>query len=220
MPDQTEKTTQTATPVLDRRRLRGDASAQRIIDATIGLIAVEGLAGVTMQRIAADVGSSNALVVFHFGSKDGLFRAVLQYLIDQYDQMWKREVRRPDLRPEHRLMGAVECARHFARQHPDWVAVWVAFSSDRKYILLDRQISLPNDLAYMAECRALMDQIAQTGGYGDVDTDTLAKGLNYLVHGAWFWDNIYPEGASSDVMQKTVMVLLSHSFPRHFPLRN
>ncbi len=56
-------------PKADGRRQRGTASAQRIIDATIRLIADEGLGGMTMQRIAQSIGSSNSLVVFHFGSK-------------------------------------------------------------------------------------------------------------------------------------------------------
>ena len=67
-------------PAKDRRKQRGDASAQRIIDATIDLIAEDGISSVTMQRIAAKVGSSNALVVFPFGSKDNLFAAVLRHL--------------------------------------------------------------------------------------------------------------------------------------------
>src|SRR4029078_3828765 len=107
-----------AAPPKDRRRERGEASVQRIIDATIDLIREEGLASVTMQRIAEQVGSSNALVVFHFRSKENLFRAVLQYLSDQYDELWGTLVRVPGLSPVERLMGAVECAQRFARQHP------------------------------------------------------------------------------------------------------
>lgn len=64
----------------DRRRERGEASVQRIIDAAIDLIADEGLSSLTMQGIAELAGSSNALVVFHFGNKENLLRAVLQYL--------------------------------------------------------------------------------------------------------------------------------------------
>ena len=131
----------------DRRRERGEASIQRIIDATIDLIADEGLASVTMQRIAEHVGSSNALVVFHFRSKENLFRAVLQYLSDQYDELWATLVRVPGLSPVERLMGAVECAQRFARQHPKWVSVFVVFSSDRKSMQIYNEIGLPSDLS-------------------------------------------------------------------------
>ncbi|MEO5759695.1 MAG: TetR/AcrR family transcriptional regulator [Mesorhizobium sp.] len=202
----------------DRRRERGEASVQRIIDATIDLIAEEGLATLTMQRIAGHVGSSNALVVFHFRSKENLYRAVLQYLSDQYDALWATLVRPPGLSPVQRLMGALECAQRFSRLHPKWVSVFVVFSSDRKSMQIYNEIGMPNDLAYTAEAREFLVEIARTGGYGEVDTDTLAESLNYLVHGAWFWDHLNPPEGRSDVLRKTMLMLLHQAFPRHFDL--
>ena len=204
------------TPSKDGRRLRGEVSAQRIIDATIDLIAETGVVGATMQRIAARVGSSNALVVFHFGSKDNLFRAVLLYLSDQYDSLWTAMVRKPNTPPEQRLLGTIDCAQHFIREHPEWVSAWVMLSSDRKTMQLDRQISLPNDLGYAAEAHDLIAELAEAGGYRDVDADTLSAGLNYLVQGAWFWDNLNPEEVKVNSMHKTALMLLSCAFPRHF----
>lgn len=202
----------------DGRRQRGEASIQRIIDTTIDLIAEEGLTSVTMQRIAEQLKSSNALVVFHFRSKENLFRAVLQYLSDRYDELWETLVRIPDASPVQRVMGAVECAQRFARLHPKWVSVFVVFSSDRKSMQLYREISLPSDLAYNAESRALLAQIARSGGYRDVDVDTLSEALNYLVQGAWFWDHLNPPGNRTEVLHKAALVLLHQAFPRHFEL--
>lgn len=206
-----------ATPP-DRRRLRGDASAQRIIDATIEVIADEGLAAVTMQRVAAKVGSSNALVVFHFGSKDNLFRAVLQFLSDQFELLWTQMVRSPDLPPEDRLRAAIDCAQHFTRQHPKWVSAWVVFGSDRRALQVDRMISLPNDLTYKTEVRGLIEDVARNDGYLGVDADTLAECLNYLVQGAWYWDNANPDAVRPGAMRKGALMLLAQVFPRHFSL--
>jgi AcrR family transcriptional regulator len=200
----------------DRRRERGEASVQRIIDATIDLIAEEGLASVTMQRIATHVNSSNALVVFHFRSKENLFRAVLQYLSEQYDALWATMVRSPGLSAVQRLIGAVECAQQFGRQHPKWVSVFVVFASDRKSMQLYHEISLPGDLAYNAESHNLIAEIARDGGYDAVDPDTLSQGLNYLIHGAWFWDHLNPPDGRSEVLRKTVLMVLHQAFPRHF----
>lgn len=205
-------------PAKDGRRQRGEASVQRIIDTTIDLIAEEGLTGVTMQRIAEQLNSSNALVVFHFRSKENLFRAILQYLSDQYDALWASLVRRPDLSPVERVLGAVLCARRFARAHPKWVSVFVVFGSDRKSMQLYREIGLPSDLAYNAEVRALLATIAKTGGYRDADLDTLSEALNYMVQGAWFWDHLEPPGDRSDVLHKAALMLLHQTFPRHFDL--
>jgi len=200
------------------RRERGEESTQRIIDATIDLIADEGLAGLTMQRIATQAGATNALVVFYFQSKENLFRAVLQYLSDRYDELWAELVRAPDASPVQRLTGAVECAREFARRHPKWVSVLVVFSSDRKSMQLYHKIGLPHDLAYNAESSALIAEIARSGGYRHVNPEMLSEGLNYLIQGAWFWDHLNPAGANPEVLRRTAMVLLHQAFPRHFAL--
>jgi AcrR family transcriptional regulator len=149
-------TPMTKTGRQDRRHLRGQASAQRIIDTTIRLIADEGIAGVTMQRIAREIGSSNALVVFHFGSKEKLFRAVLEYLNEQFARLWEETVNAPDLSAAERVVASIDCARHFRHRHADWVSVWVLFGSDRQTMQLDRLISLPSDQAYLAQSRALL----------------------------------------------------------------
>ncbi|MGD9479886.1 UNVERIFIED_ORG: TetR/AcrR family transcriptional regulator (plasmid) [Roseateles sp. XES5] len=209
-------TPMTKTGRQDRRHLRGQASAQRIIDTTIRLIAEEGMAGVTMQRIAGEIGSSNALVVFHFGSKEKLFRAVLEYLNDQFARLWEETVDKPGLSPAERIVASIDCARHFRRQHPDWVSVWVLFGSDRQTMQLDKMISLPSDRAYLDQSRRMLAEVARDGGYQGVDTDTLAEGLNYLVQGAWYWDTFNPDMAGSEALHKTAMTLLRQAFPNSF----
>lgn len=200
----------------DRRRERGEASVQRIIDAAIDLIADAGFSSLTMQAIAAQAGASNALVVFHFGNKENLLRAVLQYLSDQYDALWTTLVRAPGLSPVQRVTGAVECGRRFARQHPKWVSVFVIFGSDRKSMQIYKEIGLPGDLAYNAEASELLAEIVRLGSYTDVDPKTLSESLNYLVQGAWYWGHLNPPDRDSEVPAKTIATLLHHAFPRHF----
>lgn len=200
----------------DRRRERGEASVQRIIDAAIDLIADAGFSSLTMQAIAAQAGASNALVVFHFGNKENLLRAVLQYLSDQYDALWTTLVRAPGLSPVQRVQGAVECGRRFARQHPKWVSVFVIFGSDRKSMQIYKEIGLPGDLAYNAEASELLAEIVRLGNYTDIDPKTLSESLNYLVQGAWYWGHLNPPDRDSEVPAKTIATLLHHAFPRHF----
>jgi len=80
------------------------------------------------------------------------------------------------------------------------------------------EIGLPSDLSYNAEARDLLIEIKRSGGYSDVDPDTLAESLNYLVHGAWIWDHLNPPMGQSDVLRKTMLMLLHQAFPRHFDL--
>ena len=201
---------------LDRRRRRSEASVQRAINATIDLIADEGLASVTIQRVAEQSGSSNALIVFHFKNKENLLQAVLQYVCDRYDELWTRLVRAPGETAERRLLGAVLCAQQFAQDHPKWVSVFIAFSGDRRSMRLYRKIALPSDRLYIVEARALIAEIAAEGRYDAVDIDMLNEGLNYLIHGAWLWDHLNPRRGRSETLSKMALGLLRQAFPRHF----
>jgi AcrR family transcriptional regulator len=201
---------------LDRRRRQSEATIQRAINATIDLIAGEGLASVTIQRVAEQSGASNALIVFHFKNKENLLQAVLQYVSDRYDELWTRLVRTAD-GPERKVRGAILCAQRFAHDHPTWVSVFIAFSGDRKSLRLYRKIALPGDRLYIAEAREFLAEIATAGRYDSVDVDVLNEGLNYLIHGAWLWDHLNPRKGKSENLSRMALVLLRQAFPRHFP---
>jgi len=62
--------------VLDRRTLAGEATKERLLDAGERLFADGGLDGVSVRAIAAAAGVDLAMINYHFGSKEGLYRAV------------------------------------------------------------------------------------------------------------------------------------------------
>lgn len=215
----TGKTTtgkQTATP--DKRRTKGAASSQRMIDAAIDLIAREGLANVTMQRIATEVGGSTALVVFHFRNMENLYQATLEHLGALYDELWQQYVEAPDLSAAQRLSGAVDCAQDFMQRYPEGVSVLIAFSSDRKSVQLYRKVALPGDRACLAIGRKLVDEIVAEGGYKGLDLDAISESINYLIFGSWMWDHVNPKTGRAPNLQTCALLLLERVFPKHFPL--
>ncbi|MCX2948828.1 TetR/AcrR family transcriptional regulator [Lentzea sp. NEAU-D7] len=54
----------------------------RIRDAALARFGTDGIAGTSVRAVAADAGISPALVVHHFGSKDGLRQACDDYVLD------------------------------------------------------------------------------------------------------------------------------------------
>ena len=56
----------------------------RIRDAALARFPESGFAATTIRAVAADAGVSPALVVHHFGSKDGLREACDRYVIEKY----------------------------------------------------------------------------------------------------------------------------------------
>ena len=68
------------------RRMDGRETGEKIIECAGQLIAEKGFASVTSKEICRAAGVNLAAVNYHFGSRDGLYLAVLenvqQYLIE------------------------------------------------------------------------------------------------------------------------------------------
>ena len=53
------------------------SARQRLLDAVVAHFTAEGLADQSLRRIAEAIGSSHRMLLYHFGSKDGLLLAVV-----------------------------------------------------------------------------------------------------------------------------------------------
>ena len=74
--------------LLNMRTASDDRTARAVIrDEALRLFAERGPDAVTVRQIAAAAGVSPALVVHHFGSKEGLRQAVDQHVLDLFDAM-------------------------------------------------------------------------------------------------------------------------------------
>lgn len=70
------------------RSIKDDRTARAIIrDEALRLFARHGPDAVSVRQIAAAAGVSAALVVHHFGSKEGLRDVVDQHVLDTFDEM-------------------------------------------------------------------------------------------------------------------------------------
>jgi AcrR family transcriptional regulator len=54
-----------------------DARAQ-LLDASVAYVREHGLAGLTLRRLAESIGTSHRMLIYHFGSKEGLLVAVVE----------------------------------------------------------------------------------------------------------------------------------------------
>lgn len=71
-----------------RSAANGDLTAKaQIRDTALRLFAADGFDAVGVRRIAAEVGVSPALVLHHFGSKQGLRQAIDDHVIATFDEL-------------------------------------------------------------------------------------------------------------------------------------
>src|SRR4051794_39722909 len=65
-------------PRIDGRRVRGDATRRAIVRRAMEVAATEGLEGISLARLAADLGMSKSGLFAHFDSKEELQLATLR----------------------------------------------------------------------------------------------------------------------------------------------
>src|SRR6266853_1180777 len=90
-----------AQAVTKRSSPRGDARKKRIIEVATSMLARNGSRGTTLSDIAAAAGVSQAGVVYHYGTKEELLHAVLDYR-DQFEDT-QLGLLRPRLRRNYQL---------------------------------------------------------------------------------------------------------------------
>jgi AcrR family transcriptional regulator len=64
----------------DRRRVRGESTRARLLEAATQLFAEHGYEGTSIESVLAATGTSRGALYHHFAGKDALFEAVLERL--------------------------------------------------------------------------------------------------------------------------------------------
>ncbi len=110
-----------------------------LLEATMDYVRKNGVGDLTLRQLAAAVGTSHRMLVYHFGSKEGLFIEVIRSVeaeqvqalealvsdatlspLDQLRQMWQR-LADPSLAPNERLFFEVYGQALQGRPHTELV---------------------------------------------------------------------------------------------------
>lgn len=76
----------------NKHRIKSEQTKARIVKAAEPMFADNGLQGVSMRQIAAAAGVDLSLVMYHFGSKDKLHRAVLEGILTTFNVLREKRL--------------------------------------------------------------------------------------------------------------------------------
>lgn len=106
-----------------RRQRRTPEEARRLIlDAAQELIARTGPDGLRLQEIAAAAGISHPLILHHFGSREGLVRALTQEAVLELRDKLIAALGSPDYSLEQQLAAVFDAFRDGLAQRIAWLA--------------------------------------------------------------------------------------------------
>jgi TetR/AcrR family transcriptional regulator len=121
-----------------KRMEAAEASKTAILDASEALFAEEGYEATSLQEICDRAGVTRGLPTYFFGSKEGLYRAVLERtfamtMTHELLKVLREQAQQPDARPEEGLRVVIERLFDFFVAHPNFIRIieWEALNGGR-----------------------------------------------------------------------------------------
>lgn len=146
-----------------------------IVDTCTRLIASEGLAALSLRKVADAVGIRAPSIYQHFDSKEALLAAARQTALQAL--AWAMAQGRSGRTARQRLMSTAMGYRVFAQQQPHFFALLFQHSeSGRSTLAQAPEANSPY--------RLLLDDVQAFLGDGADDAEHLALGIWSLLHGA------------------------------------
>ncbi|WP_291050346.1 TetR/AcrR family transcriptional regulator [Herbiconiux sp.] len=65
------------------RQVRYGGGREALVEAAVEIVAAKGLRGLTFRAVAAQAGVNNSLVAHHFGTRDALLAAALEWAVER-----------------------------------------------------------------------------------------------------------------------------------------
>jgi len=159
---------------------------QRLLEATMAVIASEGLSGVTMAKVAEQAGLSRGIGNFHFQSKEQLLLETLRSIYQEFDDSWRHIVADDGRSPVDKLKAIVETTLMPPIASKKKLAVWLAFwgeASSRKTYL---EICATYDREWDAAIEDIFRKMAGVdfNSHG-MSIGKIAQSLTAMMDGFW-----------------------------------
>jgi TetR/AcrR family transcriptional repressor of bet genes len=159
---------------------------QKLIEATMEVIASEGFSGITMAKVAEKAGLSRGIGNFHFQSKEQLLLETLRTLYKEFDDGWRNAVADAGSSPVEQLKELIKTTLTPPIADFKKVAVWLAYwgeaPSRKKYLEICAAHDREWDGAVENILRLLVDDAFNSHG---MTLAKIAHSLTAMMDGFW-----------------------------------
>lgn len=187
---------------------------QKLLEATIDIIADKGLAGVTMAKVAGRTGLSRGICNFHFDTKEHLILEAFRMLYQEHERAWRKTLSDLNESPASRMRAFLETLLLSPIADHKKLAVWMAFWGVAPHRQIYLEIGEKIDREYEAEVEELLRQLS--GGDETVhgmSLHAIAVTLTCMIDGFWVNYLISPGCIAPEDAVNGCLVFLSRFFP-------
>lgn len=193
---------------------------EKILNATISVVAQYGIVGTTISRVVKKAGLSRGMVNLHFKSKDNLLLEVIKFLLCEYAATWHKAIETAGDSPADKIKSMI-----FADFNPnifnsETVAVWFAYREQAR--------AQPKYLPYVStreddslrSFTVLFEQLIEESGCYHNDAACIARGLVAMEEGMWLDYFLYPNHFDTHKALRSIFDFLAAIFPDQFDVRH
>ena len=193
-----------------------DVRRVQLIEATVDSIAKYGFARTTLADVARQAKLSQGIVSFYFASKEDLLIATLRHMVGEYEAFSEAAVRRAGPVPAAQLEAMVAADFDPAIASRKRVTVWYAFWGETRWRKEFLDLCTRWAAAYQERTRAVVQRVADAGGYQGLDAAAIARGLNAMIDGLWLNILLDPKACDRKEALRACRTYLAQLFPREF----
>jgi AcrR family transcriptional regulator len=167
------------------RRKLSDARRRQILEAAVHVIAEQGLCDTGIKDVAERAGTSPALVIYYFGTKDRLLREALTHAEDHfYDETAAALAELPSAR--ERLVRLVQLSCAVGDTPPGILEEWVLWLDLWARAPRDPEVAgdrAAHDRRWRQTITGIVRQGQAAGEFAPVDADAFSLCLAALIDG-------------------------------------
>lgn len=191
-------------------RVAEDVRRELILQAALEVASREGIGGLTVRAVAAEAGISHALVLFHFGRKEGLVHDLLDWVIADTAVLRLSEDIARFPRPLDRLHALLQQEMFRLSHQPERTRLFLEFwALGAKHDEIRKRISAELG-RYREAFRTIMDEMlrAEPAAYVGATADGMAAVAVSWIHGCAIQAMVDPDHFDSDQYLAAVRAMI------------
>jgi AcrR family transcriptional regulator len=187
----------------------------KILKASIEVIAKHGIAGMTITRVVDLANVARGLINKYFQSKDILLMESLKFMAAEYSAYMKKAYQKAGSSPSEQIKAIIRTDFNPKVLNQKNMGIWFAYRSlvrsKPEYLpyVETRETEFTNLLISL--CKALNKE----GNY-NLRVNLIVLGLEAMLEGMWLDFNLHPRNYNRKEAIETCFLYLGRMFPNHY----
>ena len=187
----------------------------KIIEASIEVIAKYGIAGTTISRVVELADVSRGLVNIHFKSKDILLKEALNYMFAEYNNTIDNAVKKAGSNPVDQIKAIITANLDPSILNKKNMGVWFAFRAQIRSMPEHLEMVETRDKCLTNHLLRIFETLNLEGGY-KIPVKSVVRGFMVMLEGYWLDFHLHPRNYDREEAKNTCLFFLAGLFPKLF----